>query len=152
LIDDTEVDEEQVVRIDDGSVREMVDFPAVWSGGDNGLKRITVDVVVGGHFGEDQSLNRSLSHARTDCREDGVEDLLVDLLGFMKEGDFGGGFDLPDLLDHNGRMDLMERELVSPFQERMVADCRVDSQSKRAIAKPFLNSGQSVDFDGDFKG
>lgn len=80
LMDDTEVDEEQVTRLDDGSVGEMVDFPAVWADGDNGGEGVTVDVFVGGNFGEDESLHSPLGHARADLREDGIEDLLVDFL------------------------------------------------------------------------
>jgi len=137
-------------RSDDGVVWEVVDFPAVGAGGDDGHEGIAVDVFIAGHFGEDETLDATLGHVGFDFREDGGEDGLVEALGFLEQGDLGGGFDLPDVLDDRGGFELMGVKFFLPCEEGVVSGGLIDADLERGSGESFGDLFARIGRDGEF--
>lgn len=156
LVENAVVDEEEVSGAGDCLVGKVMNLPATGTTSDDGSEGVAFNFFAPGHLGEEESLDAALGHAGLDLRKDGVEDLLVDLLRFLHEGNLGIGFGLANGLDDWVWLDLMGGELFLPAGESGSGDTLVDGNfegSGRQSIFEFLDGRMGGgEFEGILKG
>ena len=131
LVEDAVVNEEEVTGTGDSWVGKVVDFPAAGAAGDDRVEGVALDFFAGGHFRKDKSLDAAFSHAGVDLGEDCIEDLFVELLGLLHDGNLSGRFDLADRFDDVVGFDLVGSNLFFPLEESRGGDVLIDCDLER---------------------